>query len=187
MGALGYAILALARFNQAFARAAGIVALTLVALMTGAVLVQVVFRYGLNAPLSWTEEFAIFAMIWMAFLVAPIAYRAGAFVAIEVVRDLFKGRAQAVLQILLTILVLALVVVLFRHSLIYVQRGFNSTASSLPIRMGWIYLSMPIGLFGLFTVGVELLLRAARALVDPNFALDLPSGEHAVETAHEVE
>ena len=116
-------------------------------------------------------------MIWMAFLVAPIAYRSGAYVCIELVRALIKGRAQAVLQIVITVMILAILVVLFRHSINYVQRGFGSTASSLPITMGWIYISMPLGLGGLILVGVELLLRALHDLIGPSDELP-PIVEH---------
>lgn len=174
-------ILLLARFNEAFARYAGLIALTLVALMTASVLLQVFFRYVLNRPISWTEELSIFGMIWMAFLVAPIAYRSGANIAIDLIRDLFKGRAGALLQIVMTLLVLAILVVLFRHSLIYMNRGFGSTASSLPITMGWIYISMPLGLGGMIIVGIELLLRAVHGLIRPDG--DLPPLPHEVEPA----
>ena len=93
MKALRGLILGLGHANRAFARVARWIALVLIGVMTAAVLVQVFFRYGLNRPISWTEEFAIFSMIWMAFLVAPIAYRSGAYVCIEIVHDLFKDGA----------------------------------------------------------------------------------------------
>ena len=108
MRALRRAILGLGRFNELFAKAARLVALSLVGVMTAAVLIQVLFRYAFNSPISWTEEFSIFSMIWMAFLVAPIAYRSGANVSIGVIRDLFEGRAHAVLPIVLTLLILAI-------------------------------------------------------------------------------
>jgi TRAP-type C4-dicarboxylate transport system permease small subunit len=165
--ALRRAILGLGRFNELFASVARVIALSLVGVMTAAVLLQVFFRYVLNRPISWTEEFSIFSMIWMAFLVAPIAYRSGANVSIEVIRNLFKGRALAVLQIVLTVLILAILAILFRHSLLYVARGFGSTATSLPVTMGWIYIAMPLGLGGMIAVGLELLLRGLHELISP--------------------
>jgi TRAP-type C4-dicarboxylate transport system permease small subunit len=165
--ALRKAIVGLGSFNALFARGARLVALSLIAVMTAAVLAQVFFRYVLNRPISWTEEFSIFSMIWMAFLVAPIAYRSGANVSIEVIRDLFKGRTLAVLNVVMSLLVLGILAVLFRHSLIYMQRGFGSTASSLPITMGWIYISMPLGLGAMIVVGLELLLRGVHELIRP--------------------
>jgi TRAP-type C4-dicarboxylate transport system permease small subunit len=140
----------------------------LVAAMTGIVLVQVFARYVLNNPLAWTEELAIFAMIWMTFLVTPIAYRMGGNVAIDVIKDLFKGRGQAIVQLILNLLVILLLVVLLRHSVLYVERGMGSVVASLGIRSGVLYLIMPIGVAGMLLVGVEIVLRAARALIDPS-------------------
>ncbi|MEZ5858542.1 MAG: TRAP transporter small permease subunit [Geminicoccaceae bacterium] len=112
----------------------------LVVLMTAAVLLQVFYRYVLVNPIGWSEELAIYSMIWMTFLVAPIAYRSGANVAIEVVRDLFVGRWQAALQIVLNLLVLVLLIVLLRHSITYVGRGMGSLVPSLGVQAGWFYL-----------------------------------------------
>jgi TRAP-type transport system small permease protein len=140
----------------------------LVAGMTALVIVQVFYRYALNNPLAWTEEAAIFAMIWMTFLVTPIAYRSGGNVAIDIIRDLFKGRWQALIQIVLNLLVVLLLIVLLRHSILYVERGMGSVVASLGIRSGWLYIIMPIGVAGMMMVGVEIVLRAIRALLDPS-------------------
>jgi TRAP-type C4-dicarboxylate transport system permease small subunit len=140
----------------------------LVAAMTAVVLAQVVARYIFNNPLAWTEEAAIFAMIWMTFLVAPIAYRTGGNVAIDVIRDLFKGRWQAVVQIVLNLLVVLLLIVLLRQSILYVGRGMGSVVASLGIRSAWLYIIMPIGVAGMLLVGIEIVLRAVRGLIDPS-------------------
>ncbi len=153
------------------------VAWLLVVLMTAAVLLQVFYRYVLTDPIGWSEELAIYAMIWMAFLVAPIAYRTGGNVAIEVVRDLFHGRWQAMLQIVLNLLVLALLVVLLRHSIIYVGRGMGSLVPSLGVQAGWFYLAMPVGIAGMLLVAIEILLKAVRHLVDPSQPLLMPTHE----------
>lgn len=147
----------------------------LVVLMTAAVLLQVFYRYVLTDPIGWSEELAIYSMIWMAFLVAPIAYRTGGNVAIEVIRDLFVGRWQAVLQIVLNLLVLVLLVVLLRHSITYVGRGMGSFVPSLGVQAGWFYLSMPVGLAGMLLVAIEILLKAVRHLMDPSRPLLMPT------------
>lgn len=167
MQALDWVITALAGFNEIFARVAKYISLTLIGVMTLSVLVQVFFRYVLNNPLSWTEEASIFMMIWMTFLVAPFAYRSGANVSIEIIRDLFRGRAQWLLQITLTCLVLYLLFVLLDRSIAHTANGVRSTAKSIPIRMIWVYVAMPIGIGGMIVVSVELLLRSLRQLIDP--------------------
>lgn len=172
MVALDWVITALARFNELFASVAKYISLVLIAVMTLSVLVQVFFRYVLNNPLSWTEEASIFMMIWMAFLVAPFAYRSGANVSIEIIRDLFKGRAQWLLQIVLTFLVLYLLFILFERSIAHSANGLRSSAKSIPIKMIWVYIAMPIGIGGMIVVSVEILLRSLRQLIAPGASID---------------
>lgn len=181
MAALDTALAWIGRFNDVLCTIYKHIAWVLIAVMTIAVLVQVLFRYGFNSPIAWTEEFSIFAMIWMTFLIAPIAYRRGAFVAIEIIRDLFKGRLQAALQLFLNILAMLVILSLFKHSIIYVDRGFVSTAASLPVSNGWLYMSMPLGLAVMLTVGIEVLLKCVRGLLDPSTSLPMSSHEAEVE------
>lgn len=179
---LDKAISGIARLNDVICWLGRQLSWLLIAVMTFVVLMQVFYRYALADPLAWTEELAIFAMIWMTFLIAPIAYRSGENVAIEVIRDLFKGRGQALIQLLLNLLVLLLLVILLRQSILYVGRGMGSTLASLGIRAGWLYIIMPIGVAGMLTVGIEIVLKAIRALIDPSAPLPQPtaSGGQAV-------
>ena len=67
---------------------------------------QVVFRYGLNDSLIWAEEFARFALIWSAFLGAPVAYRRGEHVGVTLLIEYlpgFPGRALIFLTHILAI------------------------------------------------------------------------------------
>ncbi len=168
MGAVVTGIAFLSALNDRIATVFRMVALVLVAAMTGSILLQVLFRYVLNRPIGWTEEFSIYSMIWMTFLVAPIAYRQGMNVAIEVVLDQFGLRGRALVELLLTLLVLVLLAALLYFAIIYSQRGLGSLASSLPVRMFWIYVSMPLGMAAMLLVGIELLLRNIARLADPS-------------------
>lgn len=168
MGVVVAGIGFLSGLNERIAAVFRVVALVLVAAMTGSILLQVLFRYVLNRPIGWTEEFSIYSMIWMTFLVAPIAYRQGLNVAIEVVLDQLGPRGRAVVELVLTLLVLVLLAALLYFSIIYSQRGLGSLASSLPVRMAWIYVSMPLGMAAMLLVGVELLLRNIARMADPD-------------------
>jgi len=83
------AVNGLGAFNEGTGGLACWVAAFLIAVMTGAVLVGVFFRYVLNDSLNWTEEVAVMSAIWVAFLVAPWAYRNGGHVAIEMIVNAF--------------------------------------------------------------------------------------------------
>ena len=64
-----------------------------IGLMVVIILVQVLFRYGLNSALPWPDEAARFLMLWMTGLIAPSAYRWGGFVSIEMLLRMFHPRA----------------------------------------------------------------------------------------------
>lgn len=140
----------------------------LVAVMTIMVLIQVFFRYVLNNSFVWTEEVARFMMVWMTFIAAPVAYRKGANVSLDIVRNLFKGRLHAFIGILIEIAALATLCLFFYKSLGMFERGINIRASSIEISMAYVYVSMPIGLLLTAIVNVEIILKDISLLINPH-------------------
>ena len=61
------------------------ISIVAIALMVLAILIQVFFRYVLNNALPWPDEAARFMMLWLTGLMAPLAFRRGGFVAIDMV------------------------------------------------------------------------------------------------------
>ena len=96
----------LSGFNGIVEKVGRYLGLTLIGAMTLVILYQVFMRYVLNDPPTWSEEIARFMMVWMTFLVAPLAYRHGMNVAIETLSSLIRGRIQWVLQLVLNALIL---------------------------------------------------------------------------------
>jgi TRAP-type transport system small permease protein len=62
-----------ARMGDAVGRIVEYTLAVLLAVMTALVVLQVFYRYVLNSPLTWPEEAARLAMIWLAFLGASVA------------------------------------------------------------------------------------------------------------------
>ena len=158
----------LAWFNQAAGKVGRNLSLTLVGLMTAAILLQVFFRYVLGSALTWSEEVARFMMVWMTFLVAPIAYRAGANVALDIVISRIRGRTFEILKIVIHVLVIGFVVTFFVESFGLIGRGLKMKASTVDIPMAYVYAIIPITFVVMFTVGIELIGRSIRALIDPS-------------------
>ena len=71
-----------------------------IAMMVAVTLVQVFFRYVLNNALPWPDEAARFGMLWMTGLMAPIAFRRGGFVAIDILIFALPRAAAAILNIM---------------------------------------------------------------------------------------
>lgn len=149
----------LGRLNAVLGRAGLAIAATFLAIMTVLVLAQVVFRYGFNASLGWSEELGKTMMVWMAFLVTPAAYRRGLNVAIEIFAEAFPYRVRLIANLLINAAVAWILAVFLHESLDFVARGMSASAATLPVRMGWFYLVVPVSLAAMLLVAAELLLR----------------------------
>ena len=167
MKALDAVTAGLSRINDWIGSVGKYLSLTLIGLMTLVIIIQVFFRYVLNNALPWSEEVARYMMIWMVFLVAPIAYRRGLNVAIEIVPGLFSPRWRAVLTIAINIFVIAALARLLMESPGLIDRATRITAQTIPIEMAYVYAAMPIGLVAMIMAGVELILRGVRDIVEP--------------------
>src|SRR5919108_5342450 len=108
-------------------------------------LLQVFNRFVLNRSLSWSEEFQIFAHVWIVFLAIPIAYRRGAHLAVESFSSLLPPKARRVFDFFVELLwiwfALALAWLAWRVS--EVAKLQSSPGLDLP--MNWVYYSMVVG------------------------------------------
>jgi TRAP-type C4-dicarboxylate transport system permease small subunit len=129
-------------------------------LMLVIVIIQVFFRYVLNDSLVWPEEVARFMMVWLTFLMAPIAYRLGSNVSLDMIYKKFKGRALIILKILMEIATLTTLYLLFDRSLGMVERGARIKATSIDLQMNYVYFCMPLGLALTAAVNIEMLMQS---------------------------
>lgn len=149
----------LARFNGTAGLIARNLAACLVAVMTVAVLAGVFFRYALNNSLAWTEDSSILMMIWVAFLIAPWAYRQGGHVGIELLVDSLPKPVFRAIRILLNLLILWLLYRFMLEAVIYVSRGFNMRANTIPVPIAYFRTIVPVSLGMMMLIGIELILR----------------------------
>ena len=134
----------LARIDRTIALLENALGVTLVITVVIVVLLQVVFRFFLDSPLSWSGEVAIYILVWTTFLGMAIAQRERAHVAMQVLPAMPRVVRRTVdwicwLSVLGMFVVLGwggLELALLHH----VQR---SPATGVPI---WsIYSALPVG------------------------------------------
>lgn len=183
MGAILLVLRPLTQLNTFLLRIGRNFAWIAMGLMVLIIMLQVVFRYVLNDALAWPDEAARFLMLWMTGLIAPTAYRWGGFVAIDMVKDLLPLRLGSVLGLLLLLISLVVLVYGFRLGLNHVNSGwlFNSSSLKIPleflgmglirIKLAWMYMSLPVGLFLMILVNIELCLKAIAHMIDPEAEL----------------
>ncbi len=116
------------------------------AYMTVAVLAQVLGRWVFNFSISWTEETARYAQIWVVLMGAGIAMRRGLHVAVDALAALLPlnlGRALSVLIVIGSLWFLGIVIY---GSLPLIELGWKfETSPVLQLPMWVIYLSLPLG------------------------------------------
>lgn len=114
----------LERLNTAVLSVGRIIAVLALAIMVCLILGQVFWRYALNDAPNWTEEGARFGMLWMCGLMAPLAYRMGGFVAIDMLE-------RALPRVLAGVLTLVLLALSFWVLLVFWERGLNNHVDTL--------------------------------------------------------
>ncbi|GGC19991.1 hypothetical protein GCM10011363_40820 [Marivita lacus] len=156
-------------FNDVVLRLGRGIAIVAIGLMVCAILLQVFCRYVLGDALPWPEEAAIFLMLWMTAVIAPSAYRRGGFVALEILSSALPKRGAAVLALLL-LLISGMVLYIGAQMGLSEMSGlagkFKSASLKYPTPDGWVKMpnswqiaSLVTGLWLLFIVNIELILR----------------------------
>ncbi len=133
----------------------------LTAVMVATIMLQVFCRFVLGDPLSWSEELARYAFVWITFLGAAVAYRHGGHIVVETVVVLLPRRLQAILAWLVDALMVLALVVLLVQGLNIVEVNSNVESTMLEIPMSWVYASVPVSAAIMLAYQVErTLLRA---------------------------
>ena len=155
-------------------------------LMVIVIIIQVFFRYVLNNALPWPDEVARFLMLWMTGLIAPSAYRWGGFVSIDMLQRFLPKTLSNILIFLILIISLTVLLIGFEMGLRHINAGWIFSSSSIKIpysllggkteamKLAWMYMSLPVGIFLLILVNIELILRTILSTFNSqiNFPLD---------------
>ncbi|MBD3896420.1 TRAP transporter small permease [Halomonas sp. ML-15] len=176
----------LSRLSQGLARLEEIAAAALAASVTLLILINIAFRAA-GSPLYWISELAIYAMIWMTFLIASAVLKRRQGIAVTLLSDALPGRPRRWLSLFvdLTVLTFALLMLWlcwrWYQPLALWRAGFDIQAfqgqtfnfiyaentSTLGIRKFWVWLIMPLFAVSLTLHGVTNLWQALRELGAP--------------------
>lgn len=118
---------------------------------------QVITRFLLPQPSSYTEELARFLLIWIGLLGAAHAYRHGMHLGVDLFsRSLSAKKARYLNQVVqvVTFAFAASVLVYGGASLSKLAFDLNQLSAAMQINMGVVYLALPFSglLFSLFAI-----------------------------------
>lgn len=124
-------------------------------------LAQVVWRYLIGDPLTWSEEVIRYSLIWSVFLGAGIAVRRGLLAAVELVSQLAPPLLQKTLARLCLAISGLFWAVLLGYGIVILEsvRGMSSGALEMPMPL--VYLAIPVG-------AAFALINTLTVMVDPS-------------------
>ena len=164
----------LERFNTVVLAIGKVIAVIALAVMVALILGQVFFRYVLSDAPNWTEEGARFGMLWMTGLMAPLAYRMGGFVSIDMLERALPRLISGVLSLILLAIMLWVLVIAWERGLnnhvdtlsgrgcsssLRWPFGFEYAKCGAKFQNNFQYASLWVGVNLLILVNLELLIR----------------------------
>ena len=131
--------------DAGLARVEAVVIAALVALLTAVTFAQVVWRYALNDPLIWSEEAARYLFVWVTMIGASLGMREGAHYGLDLVLKRLPRPLRAAAGAAVAVVVIVFLGALFVTGLWETQLAAMQFSATLPMRMHWAYLALPVG------------------------------------------
>ncbi len=154
----------LTRLNATLHRATCVVAIGFLAAIFVILILQIAFRYVLNAPLVWTEELARYLYIWACYLGAAVALRRGNHIVIALVLERLPPRVGGAVALGTEGLGLLFFGALTVLGIQLMARTHTIEAITLPIPWSAIYAAAPVAGTIMFFQTLEIMGRTLRAL-----------------------
>ncbi|MDN3637555.1 TRAP transporter small permease [Simiduia curdlanivorans] len=108
---------------------------------------QVITRFVMTKPSSFTEELAGFLLIWIGILGAAYAFRLKAHLGLDLVTAKLTGRRAQVIEIIgwaVCFLFSAAVMVYGGLRLVLLTLELNQVSAALGVKMGYVYCAVPL-------------------------------------------
>lgn len=120
---------------------------------------QIFFRYVLRNSLSWSEEFARYALIFATMVGSAVAYRRGSHVAMTMLVERLPMAWATLVWRLTHVGVIAFCLLLFTQGWMLAMRNLarQQTSPALQIEIGWVYMAIPIGAVLIMASAIEAL------------------------------
>lgn len=113
-------------------------------LMIVACTLQVLTRFILPHPLSWTEELARYSFIWWSFIGAAYVVRLNGHLGMDILVNTLPLGGRVFLQKLVFLVSLVFMVLVTYTGVRITIRQAGQEGTILPISMAWVYLIVPL-------------------------------------------
>lgn len=134
-------------FERWFVAANKWVIILLLAGMSVIVFCNVSLRFMTNFSIVWAEEVARYAMIWMTFLGAGLAFRHGGLIAITNLPDALGDSAQKGMRALVCLILAIFCIAMMWFGYDYMSRAQFQMTPATRIPFSYVYAAIPVGFF----------------------------------------
>ena len=117
----------------------------ILAVMAGAVFLQVVLRYLGLTGIDGLEEVPRFLFVWLVMIGAAAAMHRGHHTALDFFRDRFGPRGRLVAMLATNVVGILFFLSLIKTSLVLVPNAQLQTSASLELPLGYVYAAIPVG------------------------------------------
>jgi TRAP-type C4-dicarboxylate transport system permease small subunit len=135
-------------FNNGVVKAINWFMIALMSLMTLFIFMQVLYRYVLKQPLSWSEELSRYFFSAVTLFGAVLLYRDNKHINMTLLKDMIKNKtAQTSVDIFSSLLVLFFLAVVTRYGfpMSFTMLKLDSISPSMVwLKMGYVYLLLPV-------------------------------------------
>lgn len=121
--------------------------IVLMALLVLDVLWQVITRFILSTPSSFTEELSRFLLIWIGLLGAALAYKDSMHLGLDILTKDLTGKKKLYSDLLVHVLVAIFAIVVLivgGGNLVSLTLSLNQVSASMGILMGYVYVALPL-------------------------------------------
>ncbi|WP_144478232.1 TRAP transporter small permease [Cytobacillus oceanisediminis] len=125
----------------------GILLALMLGVMSILIILQVISRFVINLPLTWSEELSRYLMIYIVFLGASLAMRHNKLISIELLPETLTGNKRKSVIILVMIISIIFFGILFMQGIDMLPLVQMQSSPGLQLSMAIPYASIPIGSF----------------------------------------
>jgi len=130
--------------------------------MSSVLALEVIFRYALNRPLSWTLEVSLFCFIWLVWLGAIASMREERQIRIDFAETYSPKRIKRILLPANTILSMLFLVFVIYYGVRVTESQMSAVYDILPFSRGILYAAAPVGGSLMFLTLARVLVRQIR-------------------------
>ena len=123
----------------------GLLGGAILAVMAGAVFLQVALRYVFSTGLEGLDEVPRYLFVWLVMVGAAAAMYRGEHTALDFFRDRLPARGRAVARLVTNGAAIALFLSLIHSSLVLVPNAQLQTSPGLGLPLGYVYAAVPVG------------------------------------------